>query len=345
MTALKLLLIGAGRRVVEDVLPVVDSLNDSVQLLGIAARSTRSQELAGRARHVTALDEVLSSGLHHEADVVYVVVAKGAVPGVLGRLASSGPPRFALLLETPGLLLKHLGYLRRTALFPTVEVAEDCAALPWVDLVRRAASDGPLGPLHDVLLDRSAWRYHGVALLKALLDAPLRSGRRRPRPDGGARVELRFVGGARGVLIEPRDYASGHVVISGRDGVASDAPERVPGALPLQLDRGADGQLCLRLGDLIEPLQPQELALLGPAAPGQRVTQHMHGLKRVGLRRLLAARAGGTPCYSLAEGLDDMAVDAVLEKLGFWWSTPLSSMRSPLARGLASLALRPLARG
>jgi hypothetical protein len=345
VSELKLLVVGAGRRVVEDVLPVLDTLAGTVSLTGILARTSRTEELAGRPRTVTALDEALAAGLHQEADVVYVVVAKGAVPGVLGKLASAGAPSFGLLLETPGLLLKHLGHLRKLSPFPSVIMAEDCVALPWVSLVKRAVAEGPLGPLQEVVLDRSAWRYHGVALLKALLDAPITSARRRSTGGENARVDLRVRGGGRGLLIEPRDYATGHVVLVGRDGTASDAPERVPGALPLAMEPAADGSVDLVLGPQRETLSPEEAALVGDVAAGDRVTAHMHGLKRVGLRRLLMDRAAGRPGYPLSEGLDDMAVDAVLEKAGRWLATPITSLRSPLARSLAGLALRPLARG
>lgn len=349
MSELKLLVVGAGRRVVEDVLPVLDTLAGSVSLTGILARTSRTEELAGKMRTITALDEALAAGLHHEADLVYVVVAKGAVPGVLTALASAGAPSFGLLLETPGLLLKHLGHLRKLSPFGSVIMAEDCVALPWVSLVKRAVAEGPLGPLKEVVLDRSAWRYHGVALLKALLDAPITSARRRSSNneggDEGARVELRVRGGGRGLMIEPRDYATGHVVLVGRDGTASDAPERVPGAVPLAMEPAEDGSVDLVLGPQRETLAPEEAALVGEIRAGDRVTAHMHGLKRVGLRRLLMDRAAGRPGYPLSEGLDDMAVDAVLEKAGRWLATPLTSLRSPLARSLAGLALRPLARG
>lgn len=343
MSAGRLIVVGAGRRVQEDVLPVVHSL-PQLQLLALAARSSRTLETDRGPVSVTALDEVLGSGLLSEADLVYLVVGKPAVPGVLARLLAAGTPRYRLVLETPGLLLKHLGHLSLVAAFPDVSMAEDMVALPWVELVRRAAAEGPLGPLREVVLDRSAYRYHGVALLKALFAQPVRSGRRRAVSGGGALVKLRFAGGGRGVLIEPRDYAEGHITITGAGGVASDAPDRVQGAHALELLSDGAGGVRLTLAGLEDRLGRAEAGLLGPVLPGERVTARMHGLKRVGLRRLLAALADGRDGYPLAEGLDDMAVDAVLEKTGRWLGTPLTSLTSPFARALAGTLLRPLAR-
>jgi hypothetical protein len=343
-----MLVVGAGRRVAEDVLPVVDALSDRVELVGIAGRDTRTQELAGRTRAVTALPELLAGGALARCDLAYVVVAKGAVPGVVARLAAAeGAARCGLLLETPGLLCKHLGHLHRLRAFRSVSMAEDSVALPWVTLARRAVAEGPLGPLREVRLEHAAWRYHGVALLKALFDAPVRSARRRGAVDAGE-VTFRFAGGGVGTLVEPRDYHTGHVVLVGARATASDAPERVPGALPLVLMRAPAvaqaGELRVRLGDLSEPLSPAEVALLGAVPDSGRVIAAMHGLKRVGLARMLLDLADGRPGYALAEGLDDMAIDWTLEKTARWLATPFTSLRSPLGRALAGTLLRPLAR-
>lgn len=345
MKPLRLLVVGAGRRVVEDVLPVVDALPGVIELVGVAARSARRQELAGRERDVLAFSDAVADGTLARCDLVYVVVAKPAVPGVVMRLAGAGAPRFGLLLETPGLIFKHLGHLRRFAAFPAVSMAEDSVTLPWVTLARRAATDDVLGPLREVRLEHAAWRYHGMALLKALFDAPVRSGRRRALPGGGAEVELRFVGGGRGLVLEPRDYATGRVVLVGERATASDAPDAVPGSLPLVLESDGAGGARVRLGPLEERLPPAEVALLDPGdLDGGSVIAPMHALKRVGLARMLTDLAAGRPGYPLVEGLDDMAIDWTLEKAGRWLATPFTSLRSPLGRALTGTLLRPLAR-
>ena len=344
MSTLKLAVIGAGKRVQSDVLPVLATLSEQVELVAVGARSTRTVDFAGRPLPITALDELIADGTLAACDVVYVVVAKGSVPAVVARLAAGGVTAPTLLLETPGLLLKHLGHLGKLAPFERVAMAEDCSRLPWLDVVSAAEADGTLGPLQHVLLDRSAWRYHGMALMKALFGrASVRWARRVGRGDG-ARVEVHYSGGRSGVMVETRDYDAGHLVLTGAHGVVSDAPELVPDATALQLVPGDWESLELHLGDHVSVLPAEEAGLLSGFQSGDRVTAHTHGMKRIGLRRLLLTLAAGGDAWPLSEGLDDMLVDALLEKARVYLGTPATAMTSPLGRALVSTLMRPLAR-
>jgi hypothetical protein len=57
-------------------------------------------------------------------------------------------------------------------------------------------------------------------------------------------------------------------------------------------------------------------------------------MKKVGFLRLLREIAAGRGAYPLADGLDDMVADYWLEKTRRYWATPLTSVRSALARGI-----------
>ncbi len=345
----RVIVIGAGGRVVTDVLPALLSQPETFELAGVFARTERSIELTGRSGlagtrvDVLPLDRLGAADVT-AADLVCVSVTKQAVPKVLGKLSSLPRRGTRLLVDTPPVLFKQAGKLGVFEGWSSVDVAEDCATLPWIDLVREA---GPelIGSIDRVVCHRSAWRYHGHGLLKALLGCrQLSSARRR-----GGRIELNFADGGRGVIVEPRDYAAGHFEIHGPDGVITDSPARLravgvieEGArvheLALLTERGrARG---FRLGRHETVLTPGESELLGPVEPGDTITTRMDDLKRVGLARLQGRVAHGESVYPLEEGLDDMAVDFLLEKLKIWRPSPFTSLRSRSGRRLIGGALR-----
>jgi len=334
----RVLVLGAGERVVEDVLPALFALSDRYQVVDVFARSRRPLEVAGRVLETRDV-RTLGEGDLAAADLVYVAVSKDSVPRVLRRFAEWDKSRVELLLDTPVLLFKHLGALRLLQGWRAVSVAEDCTRLPWLDTVR-LAQRAWLGELTRVELHHAAWRYHAFALLKTLFDgAPVRSARQRRQGDG-SRVDLRFAGGRSASLLEPRDYARGHWRLHGRGGVLTDATsERVATARLLPLVEG--GLVTgFAIGEQQTVLSRRESQLLGAAATDATVTQLTAGCKRVGLMRMLAGLDAGQGGWPLAEGLDDMALDYLLERAGRYLATPVSSLRSPLGRALIGGALR-----
>jgi len=343
-TKRRVLVVGAGERVRADVLPVLALLSDRYELAGVRARSARTVESGGATVTVESLDE-LSAATVAGCDLVYVAVRKEAVPAVLGRLAAFDLSHADLLIETPVLLFKHLSHLRRIGSFRAAWAAEDTSALPWLDTLRAASA--LVGEPREVLLDRSAWRYHGLAMMKTLLRSErVTSARRRDAPATQARIDLRFAGGARGRLLEPRDYAVGHFVLSGSAGALTDSP-RVARELGLRLLEpiARDGACAgFRLGAFTTELDQVERELLGPLEPGATVTSMMQAAKRVGLYRHFVALHAGRGAYPLIEALDDMAIDYLLEKLGRYVATPLTSLRTRPGRALLAAAMRFAAR-
>ncbi|MGQ0551723.1 MAG: GMC oxidoreductase [Planctomycetota bacterium] len=432
--ARRVLVLGAGRRVQEDVLPTLLWLEDRFVLAGVCARRARSLSIGGRELAVRAFDALDAKTLAG-VDLLYCAVTKEAVPGVLARLAElarSGafdPRRVDLILDTPVLLLKHLRHARRLRVYRHVWVAEDTATLPWLGLALRAfTTDGSLdnnavrtgassagldnnvvtvdgsadagaggssapglrgpklgpkpgprpeseagpdlGRLQRVVIDRSAWRYHAVALARVLarggapvgapLGAPVGTPTRllsaRRRTAGGARiVELSFAGGLQAEIHEPRDFARGRWALVGERGalvdgehaeggagVAGVAPAQVRARLQLIVEGGRCRGFRLAApgsaGALTAMLSADESELLGPVRPSDTVTTLMPELKRVGLARLLCSVHEGRGAYPLTDGLEDMFVDAIVEKTRRWRDTPLTSLRRGPWRALAGLS-------
>jgi hypothetical protein len=192
-----------------------------------------------------------------------------------------------------------------------------------------------------VLFDRSAWRYHGLAMAKALLGSREIRVARRTAIRGGARVELTLANGATATILEPRDYRAGHVRLAGPVGVATDAlhaDEAAARLRPVEQGGECSGFAC---GAAFAPLDPAERWLFGPLREGATVTAHTEDCKRVGLLRLLRQLAAGHVAYELDDGLEDSLVDWLLEKRGRW-KPGLLSVKSRAGMRFLSLVTRPL---
>ncbi len=331
MSTKRVLIVGSGKRVLETALPAFLAPSSGWEIAGVRAR-TEKEIAAGGARFAVAPFAALRTADLAGVDLVYLAVGKAAVPEVLAHLATLEPRRFALLLDTPVLVFKHFRHVARLQRFAAAWVAEDCTRLPWLDAVRAAREE--LGELRGVRFEHSAYAYHAVATTKALFGARVTSAR-----GTSGRREFALAGGARAVVVEPRDYATGHVVIEGSRARLSDAPERESGALALVPLLESDHCVGFRAGSASVRLDTDECALLRGDPPQARVTARMAALKRVGFLRLARTLARGEPGYPAEEGLDDMLIDYALGKIGRWRATPLSSVRSAPARFLfASLS-------
>ncbi|MBK7874328.1 MAG: hypothetical protein IPJ77_00985 [Planctomycetes bacterium] len=336
-------IVGAGKRVRETALPALASLAGEFEVGAVLARSERELQAAGRAWPVRTLKSLSGSELGDD-DVLYVAVGKDAVPFVLIDLMRFDRGRLELLIDTPVLRFKHLRHTPLLAPWKRAGVAEDVAFLPWYETVRAAA-----GPVERVVFDRSAYAYHGCAAAKALVGAERIASARRKKIAGGAERTYAFDGGRRAIVLEPRDYAQGRVVVHGarasvsdrwepgdgpreereeRDGTTSPARARLD-LLPI-VDRG----LCVgfRAGPHETRLDPREAELTRGDPDRASVTARMESMKRIGFRRLLQSIAAGRGAYPVEQGLDDMAVDWFLERFRSYRANALTDVREPFAR-------------
>ena len=333
----RVLVLGAGKRVQTDVLPALAALAGTWSLAGIFARSDRVLTVGGHEYPVRGIQDLRAEDLR-PGDLVYLAVSKDAVPAALARLARHELAAVDLLIDTPVLLFKHLGHAQALSAFRRVWVAEDCATLPWLETVREA-SEGVLGELRELRFDRSAWHYHALALVKTLLADPrIVRARRRGTGTKSALVEVALSRGGTATIVEPRDYAAGHFVLTGSRAAVTDAP---PGTVGSPGGRGVhriemvvSKGLCtgFRIGDVVTRLEPVEQHLLGPASAAHTLTSRTEDLKRIGLYRMLRAIAAGGEGYPLEAGLDDMAIDWWLEKTGRYRATPFTRVGAAPAK-------------
>lgn len=335
----RVMVIGSGQRVREAALPAIASLPEAFELAEIRSRKPKTIESGGAEHEVRAL-EGLSQADIDAIDLIYLVVKKPAVPLVLKQLGALNLAHTDLLIETPVLLVKHLGHRSLLRPFRNVWVSEDCATLPWIDLAFEAAHQQGFGDLERAVLDRSGYAYHGLALLRTLFAGQrLVSAKRKPAGDGLRRRTYRYSGGGLGEVLEPRDYGTGALDLEFTSGRISDRPNEAAAVI---LEPIVEGGCCLgfRAGELERQLSPAEQALMGSPKGSSGVWAWMDGAKRVGFHRLLASIAAGRGAYPLADALDDSLIDYHVERLGRYRPNPLTSASGALSGPLYGLLTR-----
>ncbi len=285
------IIIGAGKRIAQDVLPALESLRERCVILGVYARHAGEVFGTQQPYSVAPLAE-LSAELLSRARFVYVAIPPQALATVLAQLPQPCHDS-ELIIDTPVPWSPALRWqLRR---WSRVHVAEDSVFLPWLALFRGAS-------IGRVVCDRSVYRYHGVALLTALCGGAVRWALR-----FGSMSKLR-VGTTSVDSIEPRDYAYGTLTI---DGIQ---PE-------LMVTEGR----CVgfRYQDRLVTLAPEESALAGYMEETDTLVSRMMELKRVGLRRLMLAALDGHATWSYAQGRRDARVDYLLHRVCVYVSSAL----------------------
>ena len=334
---LRLIIIGLGKRVTECALPAIAAAGDMVRIEKVYARSTRTQVVNDEPISVHAIDELTPEDLA-SGPTVYLCVPKTAISAVLQHLDKLNPEGADLLIDTPVLRLRDFKAASLLRRWRKVSVAEDCARMPWIELLV-AAQDGPLGPLKEVVFEQAAYAYHGIASARALAGgSELARARRRKSAQSQSRL-LEFANGLDCEIIDPRDYAQGRVLARFTNGLASDQPRKVEGAKRIELNLDATGQItALQLGPTTVALNPAESSLTGGDPPETSIIGRQAAMKRVGFLRLLRELARGQPGYLLDDGLEDMVADHLLERLGRYQASFFTSPRHKLARMLYSLA-------
>lgn len=328
MSARRVWIVGAGKRVRETALPAFASLPRSFEVAAVLARSARPIEAAGRRFDVRVLGE-LSRDEPRAGDLVYVAVGKDALPDVLAGLRRFDRARLELLIDTPVLRMKHLRHASLLEGFERASVAEDTCWLPWYETARAA-----VGKPHRIVFDRSAYAYHGLAQAKALASASRIVRASRHKHGTIAKRMLDLDDGCRVLIVEPRDYRAGRVVVEGERGTVADRV--ITGESGVLLEPLVEDGACVgfRAGSVVTRLSREESDLTRGDPDGASVTARMESMKRIGFRRLLESVAAGRGAYPLADGLDDMAIDWFLERFGRWRRSALTDPRSALARAV-----------
>ena len=218
----RVLLIGAGKRMLDGIIPALLCLEDTFTIVHVLTRSEKTLSVLGgrfRATTITVLDTVDFSHL----DLIIMAVPKVEVPAVLERLSRFTTAHIRLFLDTPVLPLKKISCLKYFRRFQRVFAAEDSIALPPYVLAKKIIAEGKIGTLRHIILDRSGYRYHALATLKFLSSAPyIPFLRYRKKPDGAWTLGAWLPNGVTATVIGPRDYSVGRFLIEGSTGAIAD---------------------------------------------------------------------------------------------------------------------------
>ncbi|CCF00782.1 FAD dependent oxidoreductase (plasmid) [Sinorhizobium fredii HH103] len=293
------LIVGAGRRVSEDIVPAVESLAPGAHIKGIYA-TKRNVVFGPTATHEVFPLRELSEETIASSRLVYVAVPPEKLQSVLAKFLDYSCEHLSLVVETPAVDAATVD--GAYAHFGNVIVAEDSAYLPWLDLLTGQ------GRVVRADFDRSGYRYHATAIARALASD---SNNKRPRIASmrGRKddIEVRFDGGLAVRIRGPRDYDNGRMsfqTLSGRS-VSSH-----PGEGHTQIRPLISGNLCVGFeldGDVVH-LSETESRLIGRFTDKDTIVSRMLDIKRAALYRLLQQVLADQPGYTLAEGLEDASV-------------------------------------
>lgn len=331
MSTRRILVVGSGQRVRKAALPVFERAT-GFEVAGVVSRTPKTIESGGREYEVHGLDRLTPAFLS-EIDLIYMVVKKQVVPDLLRTLATCDLSSTDLLIETPVMLVRHLGHRSLLEPFRNVWVSEDCETLPCFDALKTLVASGAIGELRSATFDRSAYAYHGMAMIKSTLGGgPIRSARQRKLPDGLRERTVTLANGRHAKVRDPRDYALGTMLFEGSAGSLADYGEEH--GTRHKLEAITDDERCtaFRAGDSRRELTAPEIELMGSRGAGPGITSWMDGMKRVGFLSLMERIHAGRGAHPLASAIEDSVVDYYLEKLGRYHATPFTQPEARLPR-------------
>jgi hypothetical protein len=278
--------------------------------LGIYAREKQSATIGDKAYDVNPLS-LFDKELLSKADWVYVGIPSTAVPDTLKLLSGLPIKNVGLLIDTPVLPWRQTLARRYFKHFRETVVLEDIVYLPWIQSAQKAA-----GSISRIILDRSAYRYHGIALVKTLINCSKFKSARLQRKEGMTVVELKTADSSISI-IEPRDYAHGHMTITGSSLIVTDNSSDKNCNIYPTISHGR----CFGLSIANEQIlfSPVETELMGLVPEDATLTSLTHELKRVGLLRICNDIGEGKKAgRSIEDALSDTRLDELVHHLGKW---------------------------
>lgn len=293
-----IVIFGAGKRVITDVLPALSALSEEVSVHGVFRRSGSPLLFVGKeleTKPVSALSTRDLAGTTH----AYAGVPAGEVQGVVDVLIEKRAKHLHLIIDTPVRPLRGLDF------FHKVSVAEDSAYLPWLGALDRALRER--GGVRRLSFLHSGFQYHAVALAKALATHTEETfpSASLSRLSFGSTKKLMLSTGAKVKIVAPRDYATGVFEAAGIDGTVFSS-HGVDLNSGIGVRRQESGQWICQVADQIDIIPPEYARVLDNAPGELNVVKDMLLLKRVGLAKLFHKAFLGAIPYSINDALNDV---------------------------------------
>jgi hypothetical protein len=289
------IIIGSGRRVRDDVLPVLLSLPRLFSLYKIYARSEKVIRHDSSFFNVESLEKLTADDIQ-KTTMIYIAVPERELSRVLAIIEEFDLRTITLIVDTPA--PRRLNETR----YRRVYVAEDSVFLPWLEFFERKSL-----VVKKIIAEHSMYRYHGVAICRVL-------GRGLVRFAFSFRKSFwLWCGTLSAHIIEPRDYQRGHLTIKTNDHTFSDVPRK--GCACIHLVRDDEHCVGFTALDMSISLSKEESALIGRIDHSDTIVTKMLSIKRVGLRRLLQKIALDDSGWTLKDGQHDARVDRSIFRL------------------------------
>lgn len=221
---LRVLMVGAGRRVKNNFLPVLRCLSDQFEVVGVHARTAANLLPVAERWNVPAVHH-LNDVDWTKVDVVAISVPTAQNAAVMRQLLPHAS-RLRLVLDTPiAWNLKELsecGPLMRQ--FRQVLVAEDYMNFPAFTLLRKFVADGLVGTPKAVTMYNIGYYYHGLALIRSFAQfAPVWRSSRQKAGSFTGNILYCLKGGFRACVIGPyRQHCNGGIMLEGDKGIITE---------------------------------------------------------------------------------------------------------------------------
>jgi hypothetical protein len=306
----------------QTLLPAASCLPDHIDVVGVYSRTVASAERLARAWGVTPLTD-LAILSRESIDLIVVAVTTRNVPTVISQLGAYDLRHTTVMLDTPVVSsLRQLACFVHLRSCKEILVSEDLIAQPQIQACGELIEQGRLGTLRKIWLNHSGFRYHAVATLRRL------AGKRYVLCANAARygrdcseITLRFSNSVTATVIEPRDYASGRLLVAGTTGIAADYPLFHPNATRIRYLFKGGRYSGLAIDDVEQPRSTLDELYFQNLPYEKLVARNLNAMLKIrGAVELLAAVANDDPRYKYGvnTALYDTITVVLCERLRFW---------------------------
>jgi hypothetical protein len=219
MTKLRIGIVGAGRRVLNNYLPALSCIGEEFEVAWVHARMLDRLKASLEPWGVRPLLRITPEAIA-EIDVLAVSVPIAANAPVLAQFQQDAD-RLRLVIDTP--ISGSLGQARKIwpliKSFRSATVTEDFMNFPDFRLARDAATKGLIGKVGSVVLDGMGHYYHGLALIRSFAQfAPVRATRRTALGGDFVLSQFRLGNGLKGSILYPYRRFQGMMGVVGQRG-------------------------------------------------------------------------------------------------------------------------------
>ncbi len=223
---LRVLLVGAGRRVQNNYLPILRCLDTEFELCGIHSRTEERLNEVAHRWNVPAVPSLGSTDLR-SFDVVAISVPTAQNAIVLRQLLAHAA-ELHLVIDTPIVAnpREHGEVAPLLERFRSVTVTEDYMNFPPFALLRQFAASGRIGEVRALTLYNIGFMYHGLALIRSFVGfGPVQGATRHQIGADAWVVSYEFPGEFRASVVGPyRRHTTGGLALEGTHGTVTEFP-------------------------------------------------------------------------------------------------------------------------